>query len=103
MTYVVKAIRQVDNHTFAITWSDGRVQEFRLSDLQRQCPCASCVDEATGERRLPPEAVSDEVRAKRVQSVGRYALRIDFTQGCSQGIYSFDVLRSLGKMMEAAT
>ncbi len=31
--------------------------------------------------------IDPEVKAKRITSVGRYALRIDFTSGCAAGIY----------------
>ena len=40
---------------------------------------------------------SDEVEALQIVNVGRYALKIDFTKGCSRGIYPFSLLRSLGE------
>lgn len=92
----VRSISQKDNHTFTIEWSDNKVCDYRLSDLQKQCPCAHCVDESTGKRMLDPSTVKPDVRAVRVANVGRYALRIQFTSGCSTGIYSFDMLRSFG-------
>ncbi len=92
----VSKIYQKDAHTFTIEWSDGRISHYRLSDLQRQCPCAACVDEITGKRLIHKQDVDDHVQCVRIQNVGRYALRIDFTSGCSKGIYSFDDLRKLG-------
>ena len=94
---LVKEIRQRDNHTFTIAWSDGEVRDYRLSDLQKQCPCAKCVDEATGKRMVDEASIRDDVRAVRIASVGRYAMRIQFTSGCSTGIYGFDMLRKTGK------
>ena len=44
----LKHIEQKNNHIFSVAWSDGTKQDFRLSDLQKQCPCAGCVDEVTG-------------------------------------------------------
>jgi DUF971 family protein len=88
-------IWQQDNYTFCIRWNDGHVQHFRLCDVQRQCPCAGCVDERTGERLLNAQTVSNEVRAVAIRSMGRYALHIQFTSGCSKGIYHFDDLRQM--------
>lgn len=94
---LVKAISQKDNHTFAVEWSDGEICHYKLSDLQKICPCAACVDELTGKRVLDPSTVHEDVRAIRIVSIGRYALRIQYTKGCSNGIYSFDNLRLIGK------
>lgn len=89
----IKQIKQIDNHCFQIAWSDGVTEIYRLSDLQKCCPCAGCVDEATGERRAAASAVSIDVKAITIQSVGRYAIKIHFTSGCSSGIYDFGLLR----------
>ncbi len=98
MKVLVKSIEQKDNHTFSICWSDGVCQDFLLSTLQKHCPCAACVDEATGERLIDPKNIDEKVKAVRLRSVGRYALKITFTSGCSTGIYDFDYLRKLGEV-----
>lgn len=92
----VRKIEQIDNHRFEVEWSDGRIKRYRLSDLQKECPCALCVDESTGERSANGKAVKDDVRAHRLFSVGRYAVRVEFTSGCSTGIYSYEFLYSRG-------
>ena len=91
--YQVEAIEQKDNYTFTIKWSDGVEKNYRLSDLQRRCPCANCLDEVTGEQNVDPKMVNEYVQAKNIKSVGRYALQIRFTEGCSLGIYDFDQMR----------
>lgn len=80
-----------DDFTFVIRWNDGLTTEHRLSHLQRQCPCAACVDEKTGRR--VEKNVSDHVKATSIRNVGRYALSIHFSDGCSNGIYSYEMLR----------
>jgi DUF971 family protein len=95
--FVIKKIYQKNNHQFTIEWSDGKICNYRLSDLQKQCPCAQCTDESTGRRLIGDSQIDPDVSAKRVVSIGRYALRIDFLKGCSAGIYSFDMLRRLAK------
>lgn len=93
----VRGIRQVDNHSFEIEWSDGVRENFLLSKLQGECPCASCVDEETGERRASASSAASDVRARKLYSVGRYALRIEYTSGCSTGIYSYQFLYGRGR------
>jgi len=90
--FLLKSIKQKDNFTLTIDWSDGVTRDYRLSDLQRSCPCAGCNEESGGKKK----DVKDDLRAVRVQNVGRYALRIQFASGCSAGIYSFAMLRTLG-------
>lgn len=91
----ISKIYQKDNYTFTIEWNDGITNHYRLNELQKRCPCAGCVDEISGKRLLDKSMIADDVRAKRIMSVGRYALRLDFTSGCSHGIYSFDFLREM--------
>lgn len=86
---IPKTIWQKDNHHFAITWNDSVLHTFRLSDLQRHCPCAACT--------MTPPLVNDEVRAHRLNNIGSYALRITFTSGCSHGLYGYDMLYLLGQ------
>lgn len=91
----VRQIWQKDNYTFSIQWNDELIQDFRLCDLQRNCPCAHCTDEMTGKSLIDPKTIPDHVKAIVIRSIGRYGLRIQFTSGCSTGIYSFDRLRKM--------
>lgn len=91
----IAAIDQLDNHTFQIEWTDGITDRYRLSELQATCPCAACIDEASGKRVVDPQSIPSQLTAKRVKSVGRYAIQIDFSTGCSRGIFGYDFLRKL--------
>ena len=91
----MRRLWQKDNYHFAIEWQDKQEQVFRLSEVQRQCPCANCRDEITGQPLMNPQTVQENVRATTIRQVGRYGLRINFTSGCSTGIYSFDHLRKM--------
>jgi len=92
---LVRKIWQKSNTEFSIEWSDGTVMDYRLSDLQKKCPCAACVDENSGKRLVNENSIKEDVRAIRILSVGRYALRVQFTSGCSNGIFDFKLLRNL--------
>lgn len=94
---MIKKIEQVDNESFKIEWSDGIAERYRLDVLQRMCPCAQCYDPATGKRLNAREDASHPIRAAKIENVGRYAIRIHFTSGCTKGIYSFSLLRAIGK------
>jgi len=88
-------IKQIDDATLRITWSDDRQCLFEAANLRRACPCAQCVNEWTGERVLKPQSVSDELQINDVSVVGRYALNFRWSDGHDTGIYSFRYLREL--------
>jgi ATP-binding protein involved in chromosome partitioning len=93
---VVKKLAQKNNHTFIIEWSDGQINEYHLSTLQRLCPCANCADKKISKNVNIKDF--ENLRAHKIVSVGRYGLRIYFTSGCSNGIFHFDMLREIGKV-----
>ena len=91
----VKDIRQKDDRTLAITWTDNKTQNFDVVALRRKCPCASCIDEWTHKQILKPDSVPDTVRPVKIDSVGSYALQIAFNDGHKTGIYTFQMLRDI--------
>ncbi len=78
-----------------LNWSDGRQSVVTFRDLRYQCPCAVCVDENTGVRKIRKEDVSPDVRPTKIQTIGNYALGIHFSDGHHTGLYAFDYLRKL--------
>ena len=78
-----------------ITWEQGHVGLYPFLTLRRECPCAQCVDEYTGERKLDPSAVPDDIVINGLELVGRYAIKIDWSDGHSTGIYTWKRLREL--------
>lgn len=88
--FLIKKIWQIDNFNFSIEWSDNIISNYNLNNLQNHCPCAGCI-----EKKTTQTTNNDKVKAYRISNVGRYAIRIEFTEGCSAGIYDFDLLRSL--------
>lgn len=79
-----------------IEWTQG-VHEgfFPARPLRLACPCAGCVEEMTGRPLLDPAAVPRDVRPVRLSLVGAYGLRVDWSDGHSTGIYTFDRLRAV--------
>lgn len=81
-------LKYTEGSHFEIVWSDGLKQVLRLSDVQKRCPCTRCLHSES--LKIDPE-----VQAIKFKQVGNYALRIKFMNGCSQGIYTFNLLRSI--------
>ncbi len=96
------AIRQAGPRTLAIVWADGRESRYDVRELRLACGCAQCIDEWTGEGRLDPTRVPDDVHPVRIDPVGRYAIQIEWSDGHASGIYPFRRLWELGKPPEAA-
>ena len=88
-----------------IDWKDRHHSEYSLAYLRDECPCATC----TGAHGTTPEKTNYSAPAPanpfqmytpalkmlRVEEVGAYAIRIDWSDGHGRGIYSFDHLRRI--------
>ena len=71
-----------------IEWRDGLTREYEGRHVQRYCPCVICRD-------IKDNDVQEKVEMKSVTAVGKYALKIQFSRGCSSGIYPFAMLRKI--------
>lgn len=79
-----------------ITWQDGHVSVYPARELRLACPCAACVDEITGERRVIGQAIAQDVHPVKIELIGRYAISVTWSDGHNTGIYPFELLRKLG-------
>ncbi len=84
----------------SIKWSDDAETSHFAPQLRRACPCASCVNEWTGERILQDSSVSDDLTFANMEIVGRYALNFRFSDGHDTGIFTFKYLRQLSEKIE---
>lgn len=89
----VKKIWQEDSKTLGIVWTDDHQSLIDVVKLREKCPCALCVDEWTHEVKIKPGDIPSHCRPTLIQSVGRYAMNVHFTDGHSTGIYTFTYLR----------
>ena len=96
-----------------ITWSDGHTSHYDFVYLRDTCPCALCDDARKKKTELasqPGTGSSPAVlpmfkpkpKARSARAVGHYAIQIDFTDGHTTGIYSFDYLRTICPCEECA-
>ena len=86
-----------------ITWSDGHASHYDFTYLREFCPCALCSDERIKKLNAPVGPTENSAPspfqlfkprpgARGAKPVGNYALQIDFTDGHSAGIFSYDYL-----------
>ena len=78
-------------------WNDGSRGACGIRELRLACPCALCVDEHTGEKLLDESTVGNDITLVKVQSIGRYAAGLTFSDGHNSGIYPYDKLKELTK------
>jgi DUF971 family protein len=76
-----------------IVWADGTHMTYSYWDLRTSCPCASCVDEITGEKTLDDSTVESDIHPVKSAYIGNYALEILWSDGHDTGIYIFQKLR----------
>jgi DUF971 family protein len=88
-------IKKIGEARLEIAWDDGHVSAYAAHYLRQRCPCAGCVDEWTGEKRIALGTIPTDLKIRSIDIVGQYALNFVWSDGHSTGIYSFQTLRSL--------
>ena len=81
-----------------IRWKDSHQSELPYRLLREKCPCARC--EATRLDKdpfhiLPPDDFFEKLHLVDIQQVGRYAVRLVWSDGHRTGIWTFQFLREL--------
>jgi DUF971 family protein len=91
----IKAFREL--RVLEIGWNDGTLERIAFKTLRSQCPCAGCVDELTGIRTLDVEAIPADIAPTQIGLCGNYALKIDWNDGHSTGLYTWQRLAEISK------
>jgi DUF971 family protein len=93
-----------------IEWQDGLRSVYSISLLRTMCPCATCkvvreerkqtTEEQPAKRhslslKILPGNFAAPLSAVGAELVGNYAMRIDWSDHHSSGIYSFQYLREI--------
>ena len=86
---------EIHKDKILMQWDDGHSGVHLSKVLREECPCANCVDEWTGERKIAPGSISDNIHIMEANPVGNYAVSIGFSDGHNTGIYRFGILREL--------
>ena len=78
-----------------LTWSNGSNYELSYRNLLYWCPCAKCSplrDDEQSSLELTSSIELISFEKPQVEKVGSYALKFDFSNGCSSGIFTFERL-----------
>jgi DUF971 family protein len=87
-----------------IDWKDGHASNLPLGLLRDECPCATCTGAHGTEPQKTNYAAPDPspfpmfkptLKMLEVEAVGSYALKINWSDGHSTGIYSWEHLRGI--------
>ncbi len=81
-----------DKNFLYIQWKDGKECKYNLLNLRRYCPCAQCrggheVDSIRTTLHI------ENIEMVSWKKVGRYAISIVWSDGHSNGIYTYQHLR----------
>jgi len=97
-----------------ITWSDGSQRLTSAVAMRDGCPCATCreklrakqQEEQAGRPKQLPVLLAGELtplRIVRMVPVGNYAYNVAFSDGHDSGIYTFELLRQLGRPLNTSS
>ena len=79
-----------------IAFDDDRAFSIPFATLRRQSPSAELRGHGAGPRP-PAPVIADDLTVERADPVGRYAVRIHFSDGHSSGLFTWSYLRELGE------
>ena len=93
------------DEALTVRWSDGRTDVFPVGALRRWSPSAEASEFRKAQAAnpltvLPDGASAGPVTATSAELVGRYALRIAFSDGHATGLFSWDYLRALARHLK---
>lgn len=99
-------LRLVEPSLLEILWSDGQLRRYAVGELREHCPCASCLEKRSADpppmTSLPiiTTAEAQPLRITKMEPAGHYAYAIHFSDGHDTGIYTLELLRKLGQVVE---
>ena len=106
MTIALTEIKRLE-HGVSLTWADGLTKTLPSDQLRLQCPCAGCREARgdtthakplTGKKsslKILTASRDEETMLKNIWAVGNYAVGVEWGDGHSSGIYTYDYLREL--------
>ena len=83
------------SNTLELSYSDGSQLEFSSEFLRVHSPSAEVRGHGKGQEVL--QTGKRHVKLKNVEPVGNYAVKLEFDDGHSTGIFSWDYLVSIGR------
>ena len=81
-----------------ISWDDGHESAYSFNGLRAVCPCVGCKGGhahmgAPPDPKVVRDALKTDLNLDQLSAVGSYALQINWNDGHSTGIYTWELLR----------
>ena len=83
-----------------IAFDDGTQFDLPYKTLRLESPSAEVQGHGSGPKP-PPPVISDDLSIDKADPVGRYAVRLYFSDGHSSGLFTWAYLRELGEKATA--
>lgn len=89
-------IKIIDKKYLYIKWSDSSESFIDLKKMRRLCPCATCKSEREEQSEsYIPIINKEQIKIKKIEAVGSYAVGVTWKDGHSTGIYEYSFLKKL--------
>ncbi|MGC4004475.1 MAG: DUF971 domain-containing protein [Pirellulales bacterium] len=84
-----------------IVWSDGTTRLYTPRVLRDACPCAHCNEARLHPKPASPFAIVTDAETRpltlaAMHPMGNYAYGVAFSDGHDSGIFTLDLLRTIG-------
>ena len=87
------------DEALTVRWSDDRVSVYPIAYLRRLSPSADAIQMREDLANNPLTVLSSSsdapLRVERIEPVGRYAVRLVFSDGHHTGLYTWTYLREI--------
>ncbi len=102
-------LKIIEPNEIQIDWSDGQIRRCRFGELRDSCPCATCREKRQGAAEKPANSLqlnvlsaaeTQPLRVVAMKPVGNYAYTVVFSDGHDSGIFPFELLRELGRVVQ---
>jgi DUF971 family protein len=91
----IRALR--DAGILELLWpgSPATTSRIPFKVLRCECPCASCIEEWSGQRLIDPDKIPNDVRPTEMSFSGNYALKFAWSDGHNTGLYTWEQLAAI--------
>jgi DUF971 family protein len=101
------ALKLTEQRSLEIIWSDGKKMDYPYGVLRKACPCATCREKKRAETAKPKgllqvlsAAETVPLAVTHMRPVGNYAYNITFSDDHSSGLFTMELLREIGTLVE---
>ena len=101
------ALKLTEQRSLEIVWSDGKKMDYPFGVLRKACPCATCREKKRAESAKPKgllqvlsAAETVPLAVTHMRPIGNYAYNITFSDDHSSGLFTMELLREIGTLIE---